>query len=226
MGVVATEWARRFFKGVKKVRLERDEESRKRGYFDRHLVYVFAKKKGVWINYNLEAVRAGMAPYFVKYGRCQRFDKEFQAAQVEARIAHRGIWSDALHHYPDYDERLSWWEGRAQTIERFRKKAEADKDLIDMMADDGMTRALERVGDTVTVFSSFGEARMEKKPYLLALSHRRNADFLIVAFDDAQLAKLEIEKWKGKLVYIRGKVSLYKGRPQMKASAVEKIWVE
>ena len=226
MGEVATVWARRFFEKVKKVRLERDEVGRKRGYFDRHLVYVFAKKDGVWINYNLAAVRAGMAPYFVKYGRCGRFDAEFVAAQKEAQIAHRGIWSDALYHYPDYDERLTWWEERAATIDRFRARSAKDADLIDLMADDGLERALDRLGDTVTVFSSFGDARLDKKPYLVPLSHRRNKDFLIVAFDDQQLAKIGLEKWKGKLVHVRGKVSQFRGRPQMKASDVEKIWVE
>lgn len=225
-GELATDWARRFFKGVKKVRLERDESGRARGYFERHLVYVFAKKKGEWVNYNLEAVRAGMAPYFVKYGRCQRFDTEFKAAQAEARAAKRGIWSDTLPHYPDYEERLAWWEDRAQTIDRFRAKQATDPGLIDLMADDGLERALARLGETVTVFSSLSDPRLEKKPYLVPLSHRRNKDFLIVAFTDEELKKLELEKWMGKLVHVRGKVSEYRGRPQMKAADVEKIWVE
>ncbi|MDF1564483.1 MAG: thermonuclease family protein [Deltaproteobacteria bacterium] len=226
LGELAKEWAARFFKGVKEVRLERDEASRTRGFYERHLVYVFAKKDGKWVNYNLEAVRAGMAPYFTKYGRCVRFDAEFKAAQEEARIAHRGIWSDALKHYPDYDERLAWWEERAQTIDRFRAKAAKDPTLIDLMADDGLKRAGEQLGKTVTVFSSFGEGRLDKKPYLLPLSHRNRNDFIIVAFDDEELAKIEYEKWKGKLIYVKGKVSQYKGKPQMKAQDVERIWEE
>jgi len=228
MGVAAHEWAKRFFKDVKEVRLEYDERGRARGYYGRHLVYVFARKKGRWINYNLEAVRMGMAPYFVKYGRCRRFDAAFGSAQAQARAAHRGIWGDKVPHYVDYDERLDWWASRAKTIDRFRDEVAASDHavLIDLLADDGLTRAKAHVGETITVFSSFGDSRLKKKPYLVPLSHRRNEDFLIVAFNDAELAKLELSKWKGKLVHVRGKVSQYRGRPQMKAADVKRIWVE
>ena len=46
----------------------------------------FAKNaKGEWVNYNLECVKAGYTPYFVKYGRARRFHKEFVEAQDQAR---------------------------------------------------------------------------------------------------------------------------------------------
>ena len=49
------------------------------------MAYAFAEKNGVWVNYNIEAVRAGMTPYFSKYGFSRRFHKEFLAAEEEAK---------------------------------------------------------------------------------------------------------------------------------------------
>ena len=108
-------------------------------------------------------------------------------------------------------------------IEQFVKRDAAGMLLAGKKAHAG---ALEHLGETVTVFSSISDPRLDKKPYLIPLSHRRNKDFLIVAFTDEELEKLELEKWKGKLVHVRGKVSQYRGRAQMKAADVEKIWEE
>ena len=49
--------------------------------------WFYDNKGGTWVNYNVEAVRAGMGPYFPKYGQSRRFHPEFVAAQEEARKA-------------------------------------------------------------------------------------------------------------------------------------------
>ena len=52
-----------------------------RDRYDRYLAYVFAEIDGKWVNYNVECVRAGMSPYFMKYGYSQRFHADFVAEQ-------------------------------------------------------------------------------------------------------------------------------------------------
>ena len=74
--------AEAWFKDVDVVRLERDDAQEIRDRYDRYLAYVFAKKHGTWTNYNVEAVRAGMSPYFPKYGTSRRFHAEFVAAEA------------------------------------------------------------------------------------------------------------------------------------------------
>ena len=92
MGETAKDFCREFFTGDTQVRLEFDELCRTRGYYDRYLVYVYALRDDGWINYNLEAVRAGMTPYFTKYGYSERFHDQFVEAEAEARAEGRGIW--------------------------------------------------------------------------------------------------------------------------------------
>ena len=107
-------WAKKWFEGVGKVRIERDDPAEIRDRYNRYLAYVLAKKNGVWVNYNVECVRAGMAPYFTKYGYSRRFHKEFVAALAEAKAAHRGIWAPGAMAAPDYPEREAWWNARAR----------------------------------------------------------------------------------------------------------------
>ena len=85
LGMDAKRFAEEFFAGAEVVRLERDHPKDLRGRFNRYLAYVFVQKNGKWSNYNLEAVRAGMSPYFTKYGYSRRFDREFREAEAEAR---------------------------------------------------------------------------------------------------------------------------------------------
>ncbi len=226
MGEEAKRFAQRFFYGVKRVRLEYDDPKQPRGYYGRHLVHVFAKKDGTWRHYNLEAVRAGMSPYFTKYGYSKRFHAAFVAAQAEARRERRGIWAPDAKGYPDYPERLAWWEGRARQIARFEKRYEGRPGYVRLGRPDAMDRLLAAEGRVVTVFGTIGEMRLDETPYLVWLSHEKKNDFTLVAFDDAQLETLAPGRYYGWYVYVRGRVSLYRGRPQMKATDVRRIWME
>ncbi|MBV8758479.1 MAG: thermonuclease family protein, partial [Deltaproteobacteria bacterium] len=87
MGDEAKAWAERFFAGVTTVRLERDDADEIRDRYKRYLAYVLVERDGQWLNYNVEAVRAGMAPYFPKYGRSRRYHDAFVKAEAEAKAA-------------------------------------------------------------------------------------------------------------------------------------------
>ena len=73
LGMDAKHFAEDFFFGVTMVRLERDHPKEIRGRYNRYLAYVLVERDGEWVNYNVECVRAGMSPYFTKYGYSRRF---------------------------------------------------------------------------------------------------------------------------------------------------------
>ena len=66
------------------------EGNRIRGTYGRLLAYVIVDG----VNFNLELVRQGLSPYYTKYGRSDRYDAEFRAAEKEARDEGLGIWGD------------------------------------------------------------------------------------------------------------------------------------
>ena len=90
LGMDAKAWAQDFFRGVTTVRLERDHPRQIRGAYGRFLAYVLVDKGGELVNYNVESVRAGMSPYFTKYGYSHRFHNQLTHAEAEARQAKRG----------------------------------------------------------------------------------------------------------------------------------------
>lgn len=70
----------------KRVRLESDDEPKDR--YGRELAYLFVGKT----NINLEIVRSGWSPFFVRYGKGQ-YAAQFAKAEAEARKAKRGLWA-------------------------------------------------------------------------------------------------------------------------------------
>jgi len=66
------------------------EIDRLRGNYGRLLAYVFVDGK----NLNLDLVRQGLSPYYTKYGKSQKYDAEFRAAEKQARKEKLNIWGD------------------------------------------------------------------------------------------------------------------------------------
>lgn len=208
MGDTAKEWAEAWFDGVDKVRLERDHPSEIRDRYNRYLAYVFAQKNGAWLNYNVEAVRAGMAPYFPKYGNSRRFHAEFVAAEVEARAAKRGIWAPGAMSYPDYDEREPWWKARGDFVEAYRKEAEGKPNYIDVSHWDAKSRLEELIGKEVVVLGTVADVRIgEKGPTRVTLE-----DFPLIFFDKDVFGTSGIGQWKGEFVIATGVPSMYENK--------------
>jgi micrococcal nuclease len=61
-----------------------------RGNYGRLLAYVFVDGK----NLNLDLVRHGLSPYYTKYGKSEKYDAEFRAAEKQARKEKLNIWGD------------------------------------------------------------------------------------------------------------------------------------
>jgi len=87
MGKVASKYTQKKLTG-KYVDLE--FESWLRGNYGRLLAYVFVDGK----NINLDLVRQGLSPYYTKYGKSQKYDAEFRAAEKQARKEKLNIWGD------------------------------------------------------------------------------------------------------------------------------------
>jgi len=214
LGMEAKKFAVEFFEGVTQVRLERDHPKDLRDRYNRYLAYAFAKKDGKWVNYNVECVRAGMSPYFTKYGHATRFHDEFVAAQDEARAAKRGIWEPGTEHYTDYDVRLAWWNARGDFVTQFQNDASKRDDLITLTHWDSLYRLEGMVGDEVEILATVGDIRLGKggAPTRAMLSRRMFSDFAIVFFDDEVFTASRIANAKGEFVRVRGTVSEYEFR--------------
>lgn len=213
MGEIAKQWGKQFFDGAVKVRVERDHPAEIRDRFKRYLAYVFVQKQGAWLNYNVEAVRAGMSPYFTKYGYSRRFHQQFVEAEAEAQAHKRGIWADGVMKYPDYGERKAWWTPRGEFIAEFRKVGEGKANYIDITHWNAMQRLEEHVGKEVHVLGTVGEVRIgEKGPARVMLSRQLFNDFPLVFFDRDVLGTSGIMQWKGEFVWVTGVPTVYENK--------------
>jgi endonuclease YncB( thermonuclease family) len=217
LGEDAHVYAQRFFDDADKVRLERDHPAEIRDRFQRYLAYVFAYKNGTWVNYNVECVRAGMSPYFAKYGQSRRFHAEFVAAQDEARKAKRGIWADGVMAYPDYDERLAWWNARGEFVATFRAEGQDKGNYIDITHWDATKRLEELVGKEVHVLGTVGDVRIgERGPTRVTLSRQMFSDFPLIFFDRDVFVQSGVAQWKSEYVWVTGVPTIYENRHNKK----------
>lgn len=209
LGEEAKKFAESFFEGARSVRLERDHPKEIRDFYNRYLAYVFVEKDGKTYNYNVECVRAGMSPYFSKYGYSRRFHAEFVAAQEEARAAKRGIWDPNKQHYTDYDLRLEWWNRRADFIQAFEREAEGRSDWIVLTNWDALDRLQGRVGREVVVLGAVGDIRDTAGPTKVLLSRRRSGSLPLIFFDQDVLERSGAREARGEFVRARGVITKY-----------------
>ena len=217
-GETARGFAQQLAQGATAMRLERDAlDAPVRGTYGRLLAHVILQGPQGPINLAEALIRAGHSPYFVKYGRSRRFDAIFRAAEAEARAAGRGIWgSTGPAHYPDYEERLGWWEARAQQVDQWQKEA-ARPDHVTLGAPDADERLGALVGKDAVVFGLLDrelEVKTKDKRVLL-LTHLERRGFSLVFFDLTLPDQLDMHALTSRYLTVRGKVTLYNGRPQM-----------
>jgi endonuclease YncB( thermonuclease family) len=214
LGEDAKHFALQFFDGVDRVRLERDHPKEIRDYYNRYLAYIFATRNGKELNYNIELVRAGMSPYFSKYGYSRRYHDEFVAAENEARAAKRGIWDPSKQHYPDYAERKVWWDARAEFIRAFEAEAAAHDNYIVLTNYDTPERLEVMVGKEVVVLGAVSEVRLGdgNAPTRVMLSRRRTSDFPLIFWDKDVFLSSGVEKRVGEYIRVKGFVSKYEDK--------------
>lgn len=213
MGEEASKFAEAFFEGAKTVRLERDDPKEIRGHFGRPLAYALVQKQGRWTSYNVECVRAGMSPYFTKYGYSHRFHNQLSHAEAEAREAQRGIWSPDARGYGDYDERKAWWNARADFIRAFEHEASRRDDLILLSHWDARARLEANLGQSVTVLSTVERINHFKGLVRVELAMEPERPLPIIFFDASVFGRSRIAAYEREPVRVRGRVERYtKGR--------------
>jgi endonuclease YncB( thermonuclease family) len=209
MGEEATEFAKAFFKGAEVVRLERDDPKEIRGHFGRILAYAFVKKDGRWTSYNVECVRAGMSPYFTKYGYSHRFHNQLTHAEAEARKAKRGIWNPDAQGYGDYDERKAWWNARADFIRAFEHEASRRDDYIQLTHWDAPAELEGKLGQDVTILSTVERIQHFKGLVRVSLARQRGSAFPVIFFDEDIFRQSGIARYRREPVTVRGTVERY-----------------
>jgi len=212
MGEEGKRFAKSFFAGVDRVRLERDAPKEIRDRFDRYLAYAFVRKNGRWVNYNVEAVRAGISPYFTKYSYSRRFHDEFAAAEKEAREAQRGIWSPNGQHYQDYAERKVWWDARAEFIKAFERDGRGHDDFLALTEWDAITRLNRGVGQHLTVLGNIGRITRNRGPIRVTLNIRGYTSLTLVFFDKGVFESCGFDRHEGEFVRASGVVAEYRNK--------------
>ncbi|HMS65605.1 MAG TPA: thermonuclease family protein [Ignavibacteria bacterium] len=228
LGFEAWKWAETFFADVDSVRLEREADDRSVDIFGRYLVYLIAYKNGGEINYNVECVKQGYSPSFNKYGNSKRFNSEFEQAQNFAKENQSGIWDPAKKHYPDYDERIIWWNKRAQQIENYEKNYSDNENYFNLSSEKDFNRLADNIGKEITVFGNIGDVLTKKDPVILRIPYDKNVSFDIVVFekDLNLLNEIDIEDKKNYYIYVKGILETYKGSYQIILNNKDQVWME
>ncbi|MCC6866507.1 MAG: thermonuclease family protein [Ignavibacteria bacterium] len=223
------QWTKKLFKDVTKVRLEVDDYKRVIDMYNRYLVYIIAiKDDGTEFNYNIECVKQGYSPYFSKYGYSARFDKEFKAAQKYAQDNKLGIWSGKELCYPDYPERIEWWDKRADQIKRFEDKYAGKPGYYSMLDQSDFNKLEKHLEDTVIVFGNISRVVTDNNPHIAKLEINDDDTLDLVFFKQYfnLMKKLNLENPKGYYLYVKGKLTEYKGRMQIIIEDKTQIWEE
>lgn len=217
MGEAAKHALDQIVAGAEEARVEYDDQTRKIDAFGRILGHVLVRKGSTWIHVNIEIIRQGLSPYFIKYGRCARYDAAYEAAQKEAQTAKRGIWSEKPVYgcYDDYGTRLAWWAERARDLAEAHMLRKTRKDLVILGESAEGERLAQLEGKRITVFGSESSERSAGELVLFGLAHLKGIDFMVVGSKE-QILAIELRKNEGNLVYVTGTVSMFKGQPQFK----------
>lgn len=217
LGMATKKFAEEFFKGVETVKMVPDDRRRERDYYGRYLGHLLVDRsgKGEYAeNFAVELVRAGYSPYFVKYGTSKLFHEQFVAAEEDARRNGRGIWSrggDTPAHYPDYAERLEWWNRRREAIARFEREHAKDPKYFQLGYDDVLERlqnlAKEEPGATVILFGTVGEQIEENGAGRRGtLAHRSRKDITVLFPSKDDLGRLRWADFQEEYVYVEATV--------------------
>ncbi|MBZ0202886.1 MAG: thermonuclease family protein [Ignavibacteria bacterium] len=223
------QWTKKMFKDVVKVRLEVDDFKRVIDMFNRYLVYIIAiKEDGTEFNYNIECVKQGYSPYFSKYGYSARFHDAFVKAQNYARDNKLGIWSGKELCYPDYPERLEWWDKRGEQIKKFETMHMGKEGYYSMLDISDYNKLKAHMGDTVTIFGNISRVITDNDPRIVKFEINDDDTIDLVFFkrNYAVLDELKLNEPKGYYVYAKGKLSEYKGKLQIIVDDKSQVWEE
>jgi endonuclease YncB( thermonuclease family) len=221
MGEAARVFLDELLRGVKRVRLEADIAGETRDSYGRILAHVLVRRDDRWLSVNVEMVRQGLSPYFVKYGRSRRFHAAFTRAAAEATEARRGIHADppAIPCYPDYAARFAWWTERDLALEAALALKAQDPEVCILGRDADFQALKARAGETAAVVGVPGNLLQRGRLGIQVFPHREREDFAVVGPYE-EVLKLGFAAEEGNLLLLRGTLSLHQGRPQFEVGTV------
>ncbi|MCX7833489.1 MAG: thermonuclease family protein [Ignavibacteria bacterium] len=220
-------WAKDFVKDATSVRLEIENPDRIIDSYGRYLVYMFLNIDGKYINYNLECVRRGYSPYFTKYGYSKRFHKEFLEAQEYARKNKLGIWNPDSKCYPDYDQRLIWWNKRAEQIKEFETEFLGVKNAFNLMNNSDVERLKNFIGMEVIILGNVAEIYTNKDPAIIKINIAKGIDFDLVFKQENRdiLNDYNLVDMKEYFVCAKGTLSQYHNNFQIIIEKKSQFWM-
>ncbi|MDH3592743.1 MAG: thermonuclease family protein [Planctomycetota bacterium] len=212
-GEAASAYAKKILPRGATLLLERDSEGAPtKGSYGRTICHVWVVPKDgeshAWL-FAERMIRAGHSPYYMKYGRSSRFDDRFRDAQAEAQKHKRGIWSDEGGHYPDYEQRLAWWERRATALAWYAEQQRKGKAPIQAGSKNAIRKLSRRVGNGKRV-AVFG--LIDDKDAKWITRHGRGATLRIggeryieIEIVGTKLAReLDLDRLCGEMVLVEG----------------------
>jgi len=181
-------------------------------------VYIIAiRDDGSEFNYNIECIKLGYSPYFSKYGYVKRFDNEFRQAQEYAHKNKLGIWSGNELCYPDYDERLLWWNVRAEQIKKFETQSAGKNGFYSMLDLNDFKKLKNQINDSVIVFGTISQVMKDKNPRIAKFVTDDNNQLELVFFEKSYhiIEDLDLANPKDYYIYVKGKLTDFNGQIQI-----------
>ncbi|MGI9567821.1 MAG: thermonuclease family protein [Nitrosopumilus sp.] len=199
-----------------------------RDNFGRLLCYVHKDSQ----NYNLEAIRQGHSPYFVKYGLSRTYHDSFTLAERDAQAKKQMIWDLATNKdgkSRNYNELVPWWYLRAQTIQDYRKVADKPnllsvrlnyEKIIEKAQNSESATIFCDLQDGIQNFSSGSVlfAGSPNHPFNLWIpatddgKSEQIVEFLLLRYTDRKHSEEDdsTKRQRRNYVYVSGKVELYR----------------
>ncbi len=210
-GQLASKFAKSILKAGDRVVLEKDDpNASSKGSYGRTIAHVFiVSENGKRWLFAERMIRSGHSPYYMKYGRSKRFDKQLRAAQADARKNKRGIWADGAQCYPRYGTILAWWERRAKALDWYGAQQKANKAPIQVGSKNAIRKLSRRVDkpDPVAVFGLIDDKdkdaiREHANGATLRIGGQRYIEVEVVGKELA--AQLKLKQLLGELIAVQG----------------------
>ena len=252
-GLLAKTYAEEFFSNddgsFVKIDLEFDTDDpieiclkKHRGNFGRLLCYVHKNTQ----NYNLEVVKHGYSPYFIKYGFSRIYHNSFILSEINAQANKLIIWDPATNadgKTRNYNELIPWWYLRAQMIQDYRKFVNSSN-LLSVRLD--YEKIIEKATneEEATIFCDLQDGIQNRLSgsiiYAGSRTHQFNLwipatddgtsekiiEFLLSRYTDRKYSENDdlTERQRRNYVYVSGTLEMYNGsRPQIVVTDMDQI---
>jgi micrococcal nuclease len=214
--------------------------TRYRDNYGRPLVFVHRGEE----DFQERTIRQGFSPYFTKYGyaECDDHHRRYREAERQAQADDAGVWSQLAVNgaeIRDYSALCTWWELRAEVVERYRRAVAEGTDVLDSRLD--YEEITNRIGEEVVVFTELrdywpvGASHVvvtigsQSQPFKLFLPEARATEAgqrLLSLLDQRYVAEdsgTTVAKPHRSYAYVSGELQLCEEEPEIEVTEVGQI---